>query len=102
MLENASGNYVAPNQASFSTSAAAADWKNAPGFYMELTNVPGATSWPITGVTYVLTRKDAPAEKKAALRDYFLWCYTKGAPTATKLNYVALPQDVVKLVEPTL
>ena len=69
---------------------------------MELTNVPGAKSWPITGVTYVLTRKDASAEKKAALRDYFLWCYTKGAATATKLNYVALPQDVVKLVEPTL
>lgn len=102
MLENASGNYVAPNQASFSTSAAAADWKNAPGFYMELTNVPGATSWPITGVTYVLLRKDTPADKKAALRNYFMWCYTKGAPTATKLNYVALPDSVVKLVEQEL
>lgn len=102
MLENASGTYVAPNQASFSTSAAAADWKNAPGFYMELTNVPGATSWPITGVTYILMRKDTPADKKAALRDYFMWCYTKGAATATKLNYVALPASVVKQVEPNL
>ena len=101
-LENADGKFIAPTQASFSASAASADWKNAPGFYMELTNVPGAKSWPITGVTYVLTRKDAPAEKKAALRDYFIWCYTKGAATATKLNYVALPQDVVKLVEPSL
>lgn len=101
-LENADGKFIAPTQASFSASAVAADWKNAPGFYMELTNVPGARSWPITGVTYVITRKDASAEKKAALRDYFMWCYTKGAPTATKLNYVALPQDVVKLVEPTL
>ena len=102
MLENASGNYVAPTQASFSTSAALADWQNAPGFYMELTNVPGATSWPITGVTYVLLRKDASKEKKAALRDYFIWCYTKGAETATKLNYVALPDSVVKLIEPKL
>ena len=102
MLENASGNYVAPSQASFSTSAAAADWKNAPGFYMELTNVPGATSWPITGVTYILFRKDAPAEKKAALRDYFMWCYTKGAPTATKLNYVALPEPVVDIIQQQL
>ena len=102
MLENASGNYVAPSQASFSTSAAAADWQNAPGFYMELTNVPGATSWPITGVTYILLRKDAPAEKKAALRDYFMWCYTKGAANAIKLNYVALPDSVVKLIAPNL
>lgn len=101
-LENADGKFIAPNQGSFSASAAAADWKNASGFYMELTNVPGPQSWPITGVTYVLTRKDASAEKKAALRDYFLWCYTKGASTATKLNYVALPQEVVKLVEPSL
>ncbi|MDO5464486.1 MAG: phosphate ABC transporter substrate-binding protein PstS [Akkermansia sp.] len=102
MLENASGNYVAPTQASFSTSAAAADWKNAPGFYMELTNVPGATSWPITGVTYILFRKDTPAEKKAALRDYFMWCYKQGAPTATKLNYVPLPEPVVDIIEQQL
>ena len=102
MLENADGKFVAPSQASFSASAASADWQNAPGFYMELTNVPGATSWPITGVTYVLLRKDTPADKKAALRNYFMWCYTKGAPTATKLNYVALPDSVVKLVEPAL
>ena len=84
------------------TAAAAADWKNAPGFYMELTNVPGAGSWPITGVTYVLTRKDAPADKKAALRDYFLWCYTKGSADASKLNYVPLPKDVVNLVKTNL
>lgn len=101
-LENADGNYVAPSQASFSAAAACADWKNAPGFYMELTNVPGAKSWPITGVTYILLRKDTPADVKATLRDYFMWCYTDGATTAKKLNYVVLPQEVVKLIEPTL
>ncbi len=102
VLQNASGQYVAPSPASFSASAAAADWENAPGFYMELTNVPGETSWPITGVTYVLMRKDTPEEKRAALRDYFVWCYTKGTPAATKLNYVALPDSVVRLIEPAL
>lgn len=101
-LENAAGNYVAPSQDSFSAAAACADWKNAPGFYMELTNVPGAKSWPITGVTYILLRKDTPDNVKKTLRDYFMWCYTDGAATAKKLNYVALPPDVVKLVEPTL
>lgn len=101
-LENAAGNYVAPSQDSFSAAAACADWQNAPGFYMELTNVPGAKSWPITGVTYILLRKDTPDNVKKTLRDYFMWCYTDGAATAKKLNYVALPPDVVKLVEPTL
>ena len=101
-LENAAGKFVKPSQQSFSAAASGADWKNAPGFYMELTNVPGAQSWPITGVTYILMRKDAAADKKAALRDYFMWCFTEGAQQATKLNYVALPQDVVELVKPKL
>ena len=101
-LENAAGKFVKPSQQSFSAAASGADWKNAPGFYMELTNVPGAQSWPITGVTYILLRKDASADKRAALRDYFMWCFTEGAQQATKLNYVALPQDVVELVKPKL
>lgn len=101
-LENADGKFIAPSQESFSAAASCADWKNAPGFYMELTNVPGAKSWPITGVTYILMRKECPAEVKSTLREYFMWCYTKGAGMATELNYVALPQDVVKLIEPTL
>lgn len=101
-LENAAGKFVKPSQQSFSAAASGADWKNAPGFYMELTNVPGVQSWPITGVTYILLRKDASADKRAALRDYFMWCFTEGAQQATKLNYVALPQDVVELVKPKL
>lgn len=101
-LENAAGKFVKPSQQSFSAAASGADWQNAPGFYMELTNVPGAQSWPITGVTYILMRKDAAADKKAALRDYFMWCFTEGAEQATKLNYVALPKDVVELVKPKL
>ena len=101
-LENAAGKFVKPSQQSFSAAASGADWRNAPGFYMELTNVPGAQSWPITGVTYILMRKDTAADKRAALRDYFMWCFSEGAEQATKLNYVALPQDVVELVKPKL
>lgn len=101
-LENADGHYVKPNMETFSASAALADWNNAPGFYMELTNVPGAKSWPITGVTYILMRKDTAADKKAELKKYFNWCYSAGAPAATKLNYVPIPQNVVNLVQKSL
>ncbi|MCI7699007.1 MAG: phosphate ABC transporter substrate-binding protein PstS [Akkermansia sp.] len=101
-LENAEGKFVRPTKESFAAGASAADWKNAPGFYMELTNVPGEKSWPITGVTYILIRQDTPEAKREALRKYFTWCYTKGAAAADALNYVALPKDVVDLVLPTL
>ena len=101
-LENADGNYVKARPDTFSAASSSADWKNAPGFYMELTNVPGANSWPITGVTYILMRQDTPAARREALGRYFRWCYSKGANAASQLHYVPLPENVVKLVEPAL
>lgn len=97
-LENRDGNFVAPAAENFAASAANADWENAPGFLMMLTNQPGADSWPITGVTYILFRKDAPRESKAAMTDYFNWCFTDGAASASRLNYVPIPDNVVKLI----
>ncbi len=101
-LENADGEYLAPTPESFSASAGSADWSKAEGFVMELTNVAGAKSWPITGVTYILMRKDTPAAKKAAIKKYLMWCFEKGADTAAKLHYVPLPKNVVDQVEPKL
>ncbi len=49
---------------------------------------PTVASWPIVGKTYILTRKDTPAEKKAALQAYFDWCFANGADTAKKLFYI--------------
>ncbi len=97
-LENREGKFVAPAAANFAASAANADWDNAPGFLMMLTDQPGADSWPITGVTYILLRKDASAERREALKDYFNWCFTDGAASATRLNYVPIPENVVKLI----
>lgn len=98
-LENADGQYVKPNLESFTAAAANADWSKAPGFYMELTNVSGANAWPITGVTYVIIRNDTPADRKQAIQRYFRWCFSEGADTARELNYVPLPENVVKLIE---
>ncbi len=97
-LENRDGEFVAPAAANFAASAANADWNNAPGFLMMLTDQPGADSWPITGVTYILLRKDASAERREALKDYFNWCFTDGAASASRLNYVPIPENVVKLI----
>lgn len=50
--------------------------------------VPTSATWPILGKTYILTRKDTPADKQAALKAYFDWCFEKGGPTAEKLHYI--------------
>ena len=101
-LENRAGTFIAPTAKSFAASAANADWKNAPGFLMMLTDQPGTESWPITGVTYILIRKDADAGTQAALKDYFNWCFTEGASSAARLNYVPIPENVVSLIREKL
>ena len=49
---------------------------------------PTSASWPILGKTYILTRKDASAEKKAAMQAYFDWCFKNGGEMAKKLFYI--------------
>ncbi len=102
LLENRSGSFVSPSTKAFQAAAASADWSNAPGFYMVLTDQPGANSWPITGATFVLLYKQPvkPATTAAMLR-FFDWAYRHGATMAEKLDYVPIPNSVVKLVEKT-
>lgn len=98
-LENKSGNFITPALENFTAGAAAADWKNAPGYYMVLTDQPGEKSYPILGVTYILFRKDIANEQKIELFKYFNWCLTTGETSAKKLQYVPLPQNIVQLIQ---
>ncbi|MDQ6950639.1 MAG: phosphate ABC transporter substrate-binding protein PstS [Mariprofundales bacterium] len=101
-LKNHYGNFVAPTAANFQSAAAGADWANANGYYMVLTNQPGATSWPITGASFILMYKSQahPAQGKAVLK-FLDWSYRNGAKSAMKLDYVPMPKAVIKMVEKT-
>ncbi|MDD3119375.1 MAG: phosphate ABC transporter substrate-binding protein PstS [Victivallales bacterium] len=98
-LQNKAGNFVKPELDAFQAAGANADWNNAPGLYMVLNDQPGAKSWPITGVTYILIHKnqDNP-DITAAMMAYFAWCYKSGAAAARKMDYVPMPENVVALV----
>jgi phosphate transport system substrate-binding protein len=99
-LRNRDGNYVEPTSETFQAAAANADWANAPGFYMVLTDQPGKESWPITGATFILVHRNQehPAKGLAVLK-FFAWAYQNGGKMAEQLDYVAMPANVVKLVE---
>lgn len=101
-LRNHDGNYVKPDSASFQAAAANADWAHAPGFYMVLTDQPGKDSWPITGATFILVYKDQakPVTGSEVLK-FFDWSYHHGGKMAEQLDYVPMPDSVVKLVEST-
>jgi phosphate transport system substrate-binding protein len=102
LLQNKAGNFVAPTIETFQAAAANADWENAPGYYLVLTDQPGEQSWPITGATFILLHKEQGDAKIAkAMLNYFDWCFRHGGETAEKLHYVPIPLNVVELVQKT-
>jgi phosphate transport system substrate-binding protein len=99
-LKNKAGKVVEPTIETFQAAAASADWKNAPGFYMVLINQPGEKSWPITGASFILLRKEqADPARAAAMLKFFDWCLKHGGDDAKSLHYVPMPDSVVDLVE---
>jgi len=102
LLRNHDGNFVAPTAANFQAAAAGADWADARGYYMVLTNQPGAGSWPITGASFILMYKIQanPSQAREVLK-FFAWSYKNGGKSAEALDYVPMPKAVVKMVENT-
>jgi phosphate transport system substrate-binding protein len=99
LLQNREGVFVSPNDKTFQSAAAGADWKNAPGFYEILTDEPGKNSWPITGATFILMHKaQADGDKAKEVLKFFSWAYLNGEQMALELDYIPMPTDVVKLV----
>lgn len=99
-LQNGAGQFVAPTIESFQAAAANADWANAPGFYMVLTNQPGDASWPITGASFILIYKEqADAKIAEAMLNFFDWGFKHGTDIAKALNYVPMPENVIAQVE---
>jgi phosphate transport system substrate-binding protein len=101
-LKNRDGKVVAPEAKAFQAAAANADWAKAEGYYLILTDQSGAKSWPITGASFIIMYKQPKdAAGAAEALKFFAWSYKNGAEMANSLDYVPLPEGVVKLVEQT-
>ena len=99
-MVNKDGKMVAALPEAIMAAAAGADWEHAPGFYMILTDSAGAAAWPIAGATFILVPKqpkDIAATKQALA--FFTWAYKNGGDMAKNLDYVPMPDNVVKLIE---
>src|ERR1700753_3890611 len=99
---NKSGKTVDATNEAFQAAAANADWNNAPGYYLILTDQPGDKSWPIVATTFVLMHKEAAdkASSQEALK-FFKFAFEKGAKPAEELDYIPMPDGVTKLIEKT-
>lgn len=99
-LLNKAGKALMPSAETFQAAANSADWKNAAGFYLLLTDQAGDQSWPITASSFILLQKtqDKPQNAKAVL-DFFSWSFKNGQKMAADLDYVAFPPSVVSQIE---
>ncbi len=101
-LINKAGKVVQPGGASFQAAAANADWASAPGYHVILTDQPGEASWPITAATFILMYSE-PSDKTASAEaiKFFKWAFEKGGVMAEELDYIPMPESVVKQIEKT-
>ena len=98
-LKNRAGNYIVPSQQAVADAAAGANFK-VKGMAPDLLDQLHKNAWPITSATYILVyKKGADAAKQKAIVDFFTWSLNKGQGMAADLGFVALPPNVVKMVE---
>ena len=101
-LINKAGKTIQPTNEAFQAAASNADWTNAPGYYLILTDQPGDKSWPIVASTFILMHKGSvdKASSQEALK-FFQFAFEKGAKSAEDLDYISMPDSVIKLIEKT-
>jgi phosphate transport system substrate-binding protein len=98
-MRNAAGSYVQPNEKT--VQAASTGW-GVEGDYDHPTNQKGAASWPITGATYIIVYRTAEKPQQAVeVMKFFDWAYKNGDTMALELDYVPMPDSIVKQVQGT-
>jgi phosphate transport system substrate-binding protein len=100
LVQTKAGKFVKPDAASFQAAAASANWAKTQDFYLVMTDSPGADAYPIAATSFILIPKTAksPARTKAAF-EFFRWALENGQKSATDLEYVPLPPDLVAQIE---
>jgi phosphate transport system substrate-binding protein len=108
-VQNAAGNWVAPNLQTILWAAAnATGTPNPADLRLHIVNAAGAQSYPIATYTYMLVYKDMSTQpsmnldKAKALAKFLWWEIHDGQKYSEALIYVPLPQNVVAADEQLL
>jgi phosphate transport system substrate-binding protein len=98
LVQNAAGQYPAPDDVTFKAAAAGAEWNKT--FYQILTNQAGKDAWPLSGATFLLLQATpVNAAKTQSTLNFVRWAFAKGDKTAEDLDYVPMPAAVKTLIE---
>jgi phosphate transport system substrate-binding protein len=94
LLENRSGVFVTPTLAS--GAAALANMKASQNAHDALVDPVGRDNYPITGLTWIVLKKEYSAQKRVALQDFIKYALTTGQLIAPQLGYLPLPATAVQ------
>jgi len=99
-VQNKAGKFVSPDDDNFKAAAAGADWNSVPGMGVVLTDQAGDQAWPITGASFILihAKQEKPEVGREVLK-FFEWSFKNGAKMAAELDYVPMPDAVVKQIQ---
>jgi phosphate transport system substrate-binding protein len=99
-VKNKDGQFVSPDDDTFKAAAAGADWSKVPGMGVILTDQPGKATWPITSASFILMHKtQEKADAAKEVLKFFDWAYKNGGTMAAELDYVPMPEAVVKQIQ---
>lgn len=98
-MYNQVGKLVSPSLKGFQAAAANVDFTKAEDFYVILTNQPGAESWPISGCTWEILKKDAPKENNQEVVKFFNWGFEHGQELAKSIAFGPLPESTVTAIK---
>jgi phosphate transport system substrate-binding protein len=111
-IQNKEGNFVEAsiNSTRAAVQSYATSLPKGDGVWTDVTlvNAPGADSYPIASFSYLLLNKELSTNpnldhpKAKALIDFISWAITDGQKVGESLDYVPLPEGVVKLNQDTL
>ena len=96
---NSAGKVVRPSLKGFQAAAANVDFSKAKDFYVILTDQPGAASWPISGCTWQILRKNASKETNEQVIKFFSWGFQHGQKQAEELAFGPLPPSTVSAIK---
>ena len=98
-LKNRAGNFIVPSQDAVADAAGGANFK-VRGMAPDLLDQTHKNAWPITSATYILAyEKGSDATRQKGVVDFVTWSLNNGQKMAEDLGFVALPANVVKMVE---
>lgn len=105
MLENKSGNFVAPGAESGAAALASAEFpegtlpnSDVPNLIAWVWDPAGADAYPIATFTWLLLYREQDDDKAKVLRELVEYCLTEGQQVADQLGYIPLPENVIKKV----